>query len=286
MRILAVLLLILNAGFLAWQQGWLFEREIQSPGVIRAPFRQAPQALVMLSEIPAAQRELMDQISASEQRAASARQQLDEAEEEVAEVRDDLAVPDNSPASDEQGLATAEGAPEGAGGETMAEPALPWCATAGVFADEVAARAYIAGLEELGGKGVMESRRESVSSVWWVHLPAFASEAEARRMLAELQDKGIDSFYMADGELAGGISLGVFSREASAKTAQAQFAARGYTASIAEVDRLGIRLYVAVELPDATLLASPEWAAFQASGAGLQVTEKLCEVIAPENVFP
>lgn len=285
MRIFAVLLLLLNAGFFAWQQGWLFERETQSPGEIRAPFRQAPQALVMLNEISAAQRELMDQISASEERVSAAQQQLVNAEEAVAEVRENLAVIDTGSPGDEQaGIA---GERPGTGEQPLpAESALPWCATAGFFADEEAALAYVAALEELSGKGVIESRREKVASVWWVHLPAFASEAEARRMLAELRGKEIDSFYMADGELAGGISLGVFSREASARTAQAQFVDRGYTASIAEVDRLGARFYVAVELPDSALLTSPEWAAFQASAASLQVTEKLCEVIAQENVFP
>lgn len=283
MRLLAVILLTLNAGIFAWQQGWLFERGDPAADAVGETFRQAPQALVLLSEMPPAQRQLMDQISASEERVLNARQQLGDAEDAVADVRG-AQLPVESDYSDNE----ADNATEfsEAADPQLGAAVTPWCGEAGHFADEAAARAYIAGLEKLGAKGSIESRRERVSSVWWVHLGAFPSEAEARRKLVELQAKGIDSFYMADGQLAGGISLGVFSGQDRAQAAQSQLAGRGYAASIAEVDRLGVRVYVALELPDSQLLASPEWDAFQASVQVPELTEKLCEVIAPVNVFP
>lgn len=302
MRTFAILLLLLNAGFLAWQQGWLGKPPAAAPSLIRAPFQQAPRALVLLSEIPAEQRALMEQIDVAGERVAGAQEQLSTAEEQTALARAQLnAVPAADPAAEPAAATPTAVAPEltdadpaalepgGATEEAREQagaPAVPWCAEVGIFADEQTALAYISALQELGAQGALERREETVSSTWRVHMPSFATEAAARAMLTELQAREIDSFYMTTGELRGGISLGVFFRQESARTAQAQLAEQGYPTSIREIGRLGTRIYVVISAPDSTLLTTPEWAGFRASGAGLQVTEKLCEVIAQENQFP
>src|SRR5690606_346643 len=123
---------------------WLFERGGPAADAVGETFRQAPQALVLLSEMPAAQRQLMDQISASEERALNARQQLDNAEDAVADVRGA-----QLPAEPGRLESAAGGAPQSsaAAAPPPAVPVTSWCGEAGHFADEDAARAYIAGLE-------------------------------------------------------------------------------------------------------------------------------------------
>jgi hypothetical protein len=105
-------------------------------------------------------------------------------------------------------------------------------------------------------------------------------------LLAELQGKNIDSYYMRSGEMAGGISLGVFSREASAAIAQRQLADRGYATSVREVARMGERHYVALRMADDALRQAPEWTAFLGRARGIEVLENACETIASESEFP
>ncbi|MEY4642526.1 MAG: hypothetical protein RLZZ227_2520 [Pseudomonadota bacterium] len=163
---------------------------------------------------------------------------------------------------------------------------VPWCAIAGVFGDQSAAADFVSGLVGLGVEGLVQMRTEQVSSTWWVHMPAFASEAAAMALLAELQEKNIDSYYMRSGEMAGGISLGVFSRQESAAIAQRQLAERGYDTSVREVARMGERHYVALRMPDGTLRQAPEWTAFLGRVGRIEVLDNACEKIASENEFP
>jgi cell division septation protein DedD len=167
-------------------------------------------------------------------------------------------------------------------------PVVPWCATAGAFADPAAASSYVAALGRLGIEGEVEARREPVSSTWWVYMPAFNSETAATATLQELQDRGIDSYYMrtGEGDMAGGISLGVYSRRDSALIGQQQLATLGYATSITEVERLGERYYVALRMLDGTLREGLEWAGFLASNEGPELAENACQMIAPENQVP
>lgn len=265
MKLATLLLLLLNLLGLALWQGWLPRPAGPVPVQVRPSFVQAPQRLVLLSELAPEQLALRQQVAESRERAASAQARLDVAEEEALAARAQLAA-----------------APPA---ELVAAP-QPWCATAGAFADEAVAGEFRTVIADLGGAAELLSRDEPVSSTWWVYLPAFRSEAEARAELAELQDKGIDSYYMRTGELAGGISLGVFSREESARIARQQLAGRGYDASIQEIFRYSPRYYVDVTLPDGSLRNRPEWSRTEPYMSALQYTENACQVIAPENQFP
>ncbi len=85
---------------------------------------------------------------------------------------------------------------------------------------------------------------------------------------------------MRTGELAGGISLGVFSRQKSAEVAQSELDQRGYQSIIKEIPRYVSKAYVTLSAPDAGLIESTAWRAFLAAKTKLEVTENLCETIA------
>lgn len=297
MRIFLVLLILANLGYLAWRQGWLLERPEPVVAGKQAAFQPAAQTLTLLGELPQQRLDLMDSLAQSRTARTDATQRLEQLRGDIATVTGEITENQEQLAQDQarstevqQALldtldaAVAEAQTEvEEAPETVpdAEPALPWCAQAGVFADHPAADSFINALKTAGGSGEIQAREEPVSSTWWVHMPPFSTEAVAMERLQELQAKGIDSYYMRDGEMAGGISLGVYSRQESALIAQQQLADRGYATSIREVFRLGERLYVRVALPDATLREAPEWTDFLAKAGGIELLENACETIAP-----
>lgn len=77
---------------------------------------------------------------------------------------------------------------------------------------------------------------------YWVYLQPLPSRQASVRQLQELQARKIDSFLITQGDLANGISLGMFSREDSAQGVVGRLSAAGYEPLIRPVERLQ-RLY-------------------------------------------
>lgn len=295
MRTFLILLLLTNLGYLIWQQGWFARQEPlvadEKPG-----FQQAEQGLVLLSELAPERLALMDSLAQARTARQGAQDQLQQLQEEVAavegqigEVQEELQQDQERSTEVQQALLDTLDAAvvtaDDASGASVVAP-VPWCAMVGAFADPKAATDFVNSLPALGAEGVVVLRQEPVSSTWWVHMPAFASEALAREMLAELQAKNIDSYYMRSGEMAGGISLGVYSRRESALIAQQQLADQGYATGLREVFRTGDRPYVQVNMADGARREAPEWRAFLSSAGAAEVSENACETIASENQFP
>ncbi len=250
-RTFALLILALNFGYFAWSQARGVENSSASvQGAQR--FVQADTRLVMLTEISASRLPLQEQDNVAEQTAEA------------------LTLSEASTGGQESPLSNPI--------EATASQAR--CEVISGFSDQTEAAAFISELSALEIVGSLDIQQEQISSTWWVHLPPFQSQPEAQGVINELVSKGIDNFYMRTGELAGGISLGVFSRQQSAQVAQAELLERGYQAAIREIPRYVSNAYVTVETSDATLVDSQELRAFLATKTKLEVTEKLCETIA------
>lgn len=293
MRAFLILLILANAGYFAWWQGWFApqsarpEVETQQTG-----FQQTEQALTLLNELPAARLQLMRSLAEARTIRSAAGQQLEQVQQQVESVQQELVTNQAELAEDQARSSAVQQALleslDTAVAEASSEAPTPWCAATGIFADQAGAAGFAQGLVNLGLEAEIVVREEPISSTWWVHIPAetFASEAEARELLSELQARNIDSYYMRTGEMAGGISLGVYSREESAKIAQRQRADQGYTTSIRQVFRMEERPRVRLVMPDSRLRESPNWAAFLDSAGPVELTEFSCEAIASENQFP
>ena len=152
-----------------------------------------------------------------------------------------------------------------------------WCGISPVLAAGEQAVVWLESWKQIGGQGQLTSEEEPVSSTWWVHLPPFANEADARVVLKELQDKKIDSFYMRTGELVGGISLGVFAIRESAFLVQADMIKRGYRAEVKEVQKMVTRARVSARLPDRGMLEQPDVQALLRNSAPISLDEIPCE---------
>lgn len=286
MRTFIVLLVLTNLAYFGWNQGWLRELAAGSPRisvpapatVAPQPIEQAPAGLTLVSELTESERErllLPAQTSVAETPAAAAPTDLPLFIEETALGPENVEeTPQNQIV--EEALERLIQAPAGP----------PWCANLGPFAEASQAEALIPSLTALGLRAELHTDTVPVSSTFWVYMPAFATEDEARRMLAELQERNIDSYYMRNGEFPGGISLGVFSRRASAETVRESLAAQGYTAQIGEVFREEPRSSLALRAPDEGVVKAPGWADFMAKNAALTLTENVCESVASPTQFP
>lgn len=92
-------------------------------------------------------------------------------------------------------------------------------------------------LLSLGLDGRIVEQSLDAEMEYWVYLPPLASRAATLRLLRELQARKVDGFLIAQGELANGISLGIFPREDSAKAVQVRLLNAGYQAQIKMISR-------------------------------------------------
>lgn len=287
MRTFVALLVAANLVMFVWAV-WLREpvEPVRAPaadGLL--PFEQGPEGLVLLSELPV-------DGSAAPVRPFEIPEmptELSETETDPSEMVVQLAVTPATPAqSPDQTATTPVPPPEG--------PA--WCADLGLFTAADQAQALLPELLLLGVDAKLAQGRRPAGITHWVHSRLFANENEARELLSELQSRNIDSFYMRDGELAGRISLGVFSRAESAARLQETLRTQGYTAEVSQVRRQEERFWLELEAPSRGVLEAEGWRTL-ASRVGLAqgdldtlpagslgVSEKVCEPVATANQFP
>ncbi|WP_344809858.1 SPOR domain-containing protein [Allohahella marinimesophila] len=72
---------------------------------------------------------------------------------------------------------------------------------------------------------------------YWVFIPPFESREAAENRIEELDSLGFDSFYISQGEVRGGISLGLFAARASADELVQRLNALGMTSKIKELQK-------------------------------------------------
>ncbi|MHA6495118.1 SPOR domain-containing protein [Pseudomonas borbori] len=87
----------------------------------------------------------------------------------------------------------------------------------------------------------IQSRVQSVDAAggvdYWVYLAPLASRQASLRQLKELQARKIDSYIITQGDLANGISLGIFPRNDSAESVMQRLRTAGYEPAMRELPR-------------------------------------------------
>ncbi|TBU95970.1 SPOR domain-containing protein [Phytopseudomonas dryadis] len=96
---------------------------------------------------------------------------------------------------------------------------------------------------------------EAAGSVdYWVYLPPLASRQASLRQLRELQARKIDSYIITQGDLANGISLGIFPRHDSADSVMSRLRNAGYEPLLRELPRANRSYWVRIA-PESRRLA-------------------------------
>lgn len=120
------------------------------------------------------------------------------------------------------------------------------CGWMGPYEKRASAHQIEVQLVELGFAVGLDVREVADRADYWVHIPPLATRQEAVSLLQELQRRGIDSFLITEGELAQGISLGIFASQGSAQGLAARRRAQGYEAEVYELLRRKPEYWVAL----------------------------------------
>ncbi|MDM8347945.1 SPOR domain-containing protein [Pseudomonas sp. sp1636] len=111
------------------------------------------------------------------------------------------------------------------------------CLFLGGFESESAAVAVEQRLLSLDIRSRVQSVEAAAAIDYWVYLPPLASRQASLRQLKELQARKIDSYIITQGDLANGISLGIFPREDSAKSVMQRLRDAGYESELRALSR-------------------------------------------------
>jgi hypothetical protein len=126
------------------------------------------------------------------------------------------------------------------------------CYSVGPFKDESDARFLGIRAEALGFDSQMRSLATGGSVEHWVHIPPLANRQQSLQLLRELQSRGVDSYIITQGDLAEGISLGLFRNKQSAAGLAKKMQVMDYKVVIKEVLRGEKELWL--ELPQVSAL--------------------------------
>lgn len=111
------------------------------------------------------------------------------------------------------------------------------CYSVGPFKDEDDAKFLGIRAEALGFNSEMRSLATGGSIEHWVHIPPLLNRQQSLQLLRELQGRGVDSYIITQGELAEGISLGLFRNKKSAERLTLKMQEMDYDVVIKEVLR-------------------------------------------------
>ena len=136
-------------------------------------------------------------------------------------------------------------------------------------------------LQELGFPSYVHEREVLVDTRYWVLMPPFNSDIALERRMAELSANNISSSQIIGGELDRGISLGIFVALEEAESIRSSLVAQGYATEMRKIDQTETEIKVVVEGLPNRILGSAQWQEFLEFKADLEVSEKLCETIAP-----
>lgn len=154
------------------------------------------------------------------------------------------------------------------------------CLFLGVLEQEATARLLLQRLLSLDINARLMRVQESAGEDYWVYLQPLGSRDAALRLLRELQSRNIDSYIITVGELANGISLGIFSQRATAQAVASTIAESGYAAQIRNLSRVQNAYWLRVASEDRRLVDERVMNVLLAQQPSLVRRQKPCDSVA------
>jgi len=142
------------------------------------------------------------------------------------------------------------------------------CYSVGPLKDSIDAKHIQVRAEALGFEAKMRALSTGSEVEHWVHVPPLADRSAALQLLRELHQRKIDSYVVTQGELAEGISLGLFRNKESATNLMLKMNDLGYGVEIKEVLRGAKELWL--EFPQITQLTEAMRMRIIGEGTGLE----------------
>ena len=159
------------------------------------------------------------------------------------------------------------------------------CLFVGPFASAKQADQVQQRLFSLGIASRERSDTQNLTYDYWVHIPPLSGREAAIRLLRELQGQEIDSFVITQGELANGISLGLFSKEAPANKVSSRLLQAGYETRIKKLARQPQTFWLELTEKHAKKVTTAMREKFSEEYNELEILEKNCKGIASDDLI-
>lgn len=159
------------------------------------------------------------------------------------------------------------------------------CTFVGPFGETAKAEQLVERLSAMGVQGEVAKVDIPAGPGYWVYLKPLASRREALRRLAELQAQGVDSYVIPRGELANGISLGMFSKEPLAQARMREMADMGITPELHVIERSYQEVWVSIPAAQASGLGDQAWRRLLESPKNTERKQNFCLHVASQDNF-
>jgi len=154
------------------------------------------------------------------------------------------------------------------------------CALVGPYTNLAQADILVEKLAGLEVSAVLNTVAVPVKKNYWVYLPPMETKADSFKKLAELQAQEIDSFIIRNGELANGISLGLFNERDRAETSKQKFLDLGYPVAIHEDIRTAEQYWVIAKARDAVTVSQDTWSQLLEASDEVSYQQNYCPDVA------
>ena len=181
--------------------------------------------------------------------------------------------------SDKQVVSSAEPSVEQLNSE------VPLCSLVGEFTTLLKAEYFLERLMALGLQAEIKSLVVSSKVSFWLYLPPEASRKEALRRLSELKRQGVDSYVIPKGNLANGISIGLYSRKDRAELVKDSIVKLGYTPKVEAIARDKKEIWVFLPEGEASKISPERWSELLSGKDLLQKRQNLCSDVASGSNF-
>ena len=183
----------------------------------------------------------------------------------------------------ETDLAVVEEAKESVAVKSVASD--PMCWMLGPFTEEISAKQVVGRLAALDITFTIKEYETAGKPNYWVHTPPKTSRKLAIKQLRELQRKKIDSFLITEGDLANGVSLGLFSEQARAQKLYKKRKNEGLEVELTEVPRIYSERWLVSEQGEYTKFSDQLWKKIKDGSKGIERRKNYCNKIAsPEKL--
>ncbi|WP_075186046.1 SPOR domain-containing protein [Teredinibacter haidensis] len=161
----------------------------------------------------------------------------------------------------------------------------PLCDMVGPFKDREQAQTFTERLAAIDIRSEIKELEIPAGARYQVYLPPEASHKAALRKLAELQAKKVDSYIIPKGELANGISLGMFSREELAKQQLVEAKAIGLDAEVNIIERTYWEIWTMLTPGEGGKMSNMAWSRAMEGINGLERRQNFClDVASQDNI--
>lgn len=166
--------------------------------------------------------------------------------------------------------------------DALARPDKKLCELVGPFESKNIANDFIERLLAIEVKSSLQELELPAGPGYWVYLTPRDTRREAFRMLNELQAKRIDSYVIPKGDLANGISLGMFSKKSLADARMREMKAIGLDPEVEEIERTYRELWVMLNEAEGLKMSDLSWERAMDGINLLQRRQNYCLSVASE----